>query len=228
MNCEGLEALWQAWLDDPDGPSPAFDPESDAHRAECESCRRRSAGYQRLSAALATPRVAEWPSPQFVDRTLTAYHAELRSQAKRSAWKRWGTLAAAAALVVSSGLGTWIVRFGGSHRPSSETRAPVAPEPVRLSEALAEATSATIELALESSAPAARLGREVLDSTVRVQPPSADLTSPVGAPDALDEAGRRLTSGVSPLSDQAQRAFGFLLGPVSGFQEAEPPSRDGA
>jgi hypothetical protein len=229
MNCERLENLWQAWLDDPLGPSPALDPEAETHCAGCESCRQRSAGYAVLSAALTgAPQGPESPSPDFADRAILAYQVELRVEAGRRTWRRWGALAAAALLVVSSGLGLWFARSGAPDHPAPVAVIPVRPEPVRLSDALAEATSATIELALESSAPAARLGRDMLDSTRRVRPPSADLANPVEASEALEGAGRRLTSEVPPLSDQARRAFGFLLGPVSGLQDAESPARDGA
>ncbi len=230
MNCETLETLWQAWLDEPNGPSPALNPAAEAHRAACEACRMRSAGYVALSTALKGSTHVQLPGPSagFPDRVLWNWHTELRAEAGRRAWRRWGTLAAAAVLVVSSGLGFWIGRSGHSDRPSKLVVRQPSREPARLTQALAEATSATIELALESSAPAARLGRDVLGSTARVQAPSADLADPGGASNALEGAGRRLSSGVSPLSNQAQRAFGFLLGPAAAWGDPEPSARDGA
>ncbi|HEU5119119.1 MAG TPA: hypothetical protein VFT74_21190 [Isosphaeraceae bacterium] len=228
MNCDSLEQLWQNWLDQPSGPSPALDAEAEAHRAQCPACRRRSAGFLSLATALGSAREAPRPSADFADRVLRRFHAERKADIRRRTWRRWGTLAAAAALAISSGVGIWISRSGTVSHPSQVVVDRPAQEPVRLTEALAAATSATIELALESSAPAARLGREVLGSTARVQPPSAEFTNPVEASEALEDAGRRLTSGVSPLSQQAQRAFGFLLGPASSPEEPEVSVRDGA
>ncbi len=228
MNCDRLEQLWQNWLDAPSGPSPALDAEAEAHRAQCPACRTRSAGFLSLATALGTAVESPSPSAGFADRVLWSLQAERKAEARRRTWRRWGTLAAAAVLVVSSGLGIWIGRSGPEPQPPEVAVHQPAPEPVRLTDALAEATSATMELALESSAPAARLGREVLDSTARVQPPSAEFTNPVEASEALEGAGRRLTSGVSPLSQQAQRAFGFLLGPASNRAEPEASVRDGA
>lgn len=228
MNCESLENLWHAWLDDPSGPSPALDPEAEAHRAVCASCRKRSAGFLALSTALShLPSVPE-PSSGFADRVLLNCQAERQTQERWRTWRRWGTLAAAAVLVISTGVGLWAGQSPDPERPPHVAAQPLTHQTVRLSDALAEATSATIELALESSAPAARLGLDVLDSTAGVHAPSADLADPIEASEAIQGAGRRLTSGVPPLSRQARRAFGFLLGPASTQRDSMPSDRDGA
>jgi hypothetical protein len=109
-----------------------------------------------------------------------------------------------------------------------------------LNRALAEATSATWDLARSASEPAARISRDVLDATKQGEPGSSQasrdtsatgpsetmeglaiLTVPVPsleplAPDAsavLQQVGDRLSTGVEPLSNTARHAFGFLLGP---------------
>ncbi len=125
------------------------------------------------------------------------------------------------------------------HAVSGTSRSPG--ERAGLNRALADATSATWELARSASEPAARIGRDVLDATTRAEdvvsepepeaPTSvADrlvtatgaLTLPVPslapfAPDpsaALQQVGDHLASGVRPLSDTARHAFGFLIGPA--------------
>ena len=185
-------------------------------------------GLPPLSTALSHPSEPSSPSADFADRVLLNLQAELQADGKQRIWRQWGALAAAAVLAISTGIGLWVGRSPDPEQPPQVAVQPPTHQPVRLTDALAEATSATIELALESSAPAARLGRDVLGSTARVQAPSAGLAGPVEASEALEGAGRRLTSGVSPLSHQAQRAFGFLLGPASSPVEPEPSNRDGA
>jgi hypothetical protein len=113
-----------------------------------------------------------------------------------------------------------------------------------LNQALAEATSATWELALSASEPAARISRVVLDATAQSEDissesrPEGRLASADGvgmntggftvsvpsltplAPDAsaasaaLQQVGDHLATGVRPLSDTARHAFGFLIGPA--------------
>jgi hypothetical protein len=102
-----------------------------------------------------------------------------------------------------------------------------------LTDALAEATSATWDLARSASEPAARISRQMLDaateperlpggSAIAGRAPEVSMTMPTLtslAPDpsaaraVLQEVGDRLASGVGPLSRTARHAFGFLLGP---------------
>ena len=81
-----------------------------------------------------------------------------------------------------------------------------------ITESLAEATSATLSLARETSAPAARVGKQVLASATL---PKADW--PVEMPtraepaEVLQSVGSRVEEGVRPLSGAARSAFSFLL-----------------
>ncbi len=111
-----------------------------------------------------------------------------------------------------------------------------APEtPRAFDRAVAEATSATWDLARSASEPAARISRDVLDAgastdegpaqrPVAPEEGIAGLSLPIPAlgpfgPDraaasaVFQQVGDRLSAGVEPISDTARHAFGFLLGP---------------
>jgi hypothetical protein len=108
-----------------------------------------------------------------------------------------------------------------------------------LNDALAEATSATLDLARSASEPAARFSRQMLDTAIGPQartPDSAYLAGdaevrvtmptlkslapdPSAAGAVLQEVGNGLVSRVVPLSQTARHAFRFLLGPA-------PPKAD--
>jgi hypothetical protein len=95
-------------------------------------------------------------------------------------------------------------------------------DPGPLTDALADATSATWDLAREASAPAARLGRDVLGAAALPGSPTAPETPDPSASAAvvLRQVGDRVNEGVRPLSGSARHAFSFLLGPALD----EPPA----
>jgi len=119
-----------------------------------------------------------------------------------------------------------------------------------LNDALAEATSATWDLALSASEPAARISRQMLDAAIEPDSRPRDLGNrgreaevsvtmptltslapdPSAAGTMLQEVGDRLASGVGPLSSTARHAFGFLLGPAPAKLEGRktPPAAKGA
>ena len=89
--------------------------------------------------------------------------------------------------------------------------------------ALADATSATIDLARETSAP---VGRVVLASTrITASEPSLPLRVPSVVPtaDVLRSVGNRVGAGVKPLSGSARGAFGFLIRSAPVEPRPEPP-----
>jgi hypothetical protein len=89
---------------------------------------------------------------------------------------------------------------------------------------VADATAATWDLARETSAPAARIGREVVSSSAFAE--TGTLALPVPAlPFVLPAVGDEVQRGVNPLSGSARHAFGFLLGPAL-TRETRPPSRE--
>lgn len=231
-----------------------------AHAAECPSCRAIEARYQLLQQAIRAWRQPPAPSPAFVDRILVAAQTE-PAIIPAAAGRPWpmnrdglrivaGLAATALVGVILAGL---LPRAGRvdhavSHPPVVDRTAspPRVPSP-SFNRALAEATSATWDLARSTSEPAARLGREVLDAgedegaarpaaaeptaTAQHAKGLASLSVPVPsleplAPDAsavLQQVGDQISAGVRPISSTARQAFGFLLGP-----DRRPASRAGA
>jgi hypothetical protein len=106
-------------------------------------------------------------------------------------------------------------RVPGEERRTEEVTERVAPPPRPLLESVADATSATLALARETSAPAARIGREVLSSA---NLSSTDWTVSLPSNEAgnvLQSVGSQVEAGVRPLSGTARSAFGFLLPAVA-------------
>ncbi len=208
MTCHDTEHLWNERLDargdDPEGLASALD----AHAEACPACAEAGVRYRRLQAAIEglVPLVVAG-GPGLVDRLRQVQESNRRSvlPIARSAW-----LSAAAALLVAGliGLraGTSVVRPPAQPAPSAPTRS--------LADALADATTATIDLARETSAPAGRVGRVVLASTTigdGESPLMLRVPSVVPTADILRSVGGRVGAGVKPLSGSARGAFGFLL-----------------
>jgi hypothetical protein len=234
MNCVDFEEQWNEVLDaGMSGPSD-LEQRLEEHAVSCPSCRAISTRYQTLRQVLGTLGPPPAPSVESTARLL-ALMAASPVQARRRPVRRlarfaWVPLATAAALLV-------VVRLGGTSRrepiaPSETIVAPPAPvRPVAtsrpLDSALAEARTATIELALEVSAPATRIGREVLgDGEWRggLAPAPARPVDDGQAPppsEVIQSVGERLNASVRPISGSARHAFGFLLGPPP-----SPPAQD--
>lgn len=219
MNCRDFEALWNERLDRRGAVASDADAALDAHAAVCPACRAKAARFQLLGQALACLTPVEAPA-DLTERCLWAVQTRPAARSGSAPWLRRLAvpLAAAACLAV-------VARFVWP--PARPAPAPdVVTQPDReadsLPDALADATAATWELALDASAPAARIGRDVLDATVDSELADGALPSPsVGgtASEVLNEVGERVNAGVRPLSGSARHAFGFLLGPALN----EPP-----
>ncbi len=231
-----------------------------AHAAECPACRAIEARYQLLEQAIRAWRQPPAPSPAFVDRILAAARSEpaiIPAPAGRP-WpmNRDGlriVAGLAATVLVGVSVALLLPRLARNDRTESHppvvertVTPPRMPSP-SINRALADATSATWDLARSASEPAARLGREVLDAneddgaartaaaatTARAQHAEglASLNVPVPsleplAPDAsavLQQVGDQISAGVRPISSTARQAFGFLLGP-----DRRPVNRAGA
>src|SRR5947209_8440947 len=162
MNCVDFELRWNEVLDARMAGPSDLEQRLEEHAVSCPSCRTISTRYQTLRQVLGTLGPPPAPSTGSSARLL-ALMAATPAQARRHPARRlarfgWVPLATAAALLA-------VVRLGETSR-----RKPVAPPaPVTsvatsrpLDSALDEARTATIELALEVSAPATRIGREVL------------------------------------------------------------------
>jgi hypothetical protein len=136
-------------------------------------------------------------------------------------------LAAAAILAVSLGLGigvSWTVK-----RPDTpEIASQEAPTP--LPEALAEATTVTLDLARKTSAPAGKAGSRMIARAKLPSAPQLSLNVPIRpASEMISVLGEDLNRGVKPLSGTARNAFGFLLAPwPREVQDDAPRSGQGA
>jgi hypothetical protein len=254
MNCHDFRRKWDELLD---AETPAGATAADGedalreHAAGCDACRQLAARYHVLRHALRAWVRAPQPSSDLADRILAAASAP-----SGSAWAvggapprermPWRFLASAVAAAIAAALVLPAInRLIPSQRrelplaaQNAELHAVASPETdpndhADLQRALAEATSATWDLARSASEPAARLSRDMLDATIQSEDAFPDL--PIGpaeagaavavaalipqAPDAatasavLQQVGDHLAAGVRPLSSTARHAFGFLLGP---------------
>lgn len=230
MTCRDFEQAWQARLDG--GASPSGDETIAVHAASCAVCRVRDHRYRILAQALQNQAPAPPPSPGLADRVLARFEAEQRrpliglarfSTPRRARW------AAAAAVLIAGGLTFWSLSSpwrGPGPIPEAD---PVAPSTRPLSAALTDATNATLNLALATSTPAARLGRMVLDTATDAEPspdgPSPDDSGSDGG--LLKSVGDRMATGIKPISGKARQAFGFLLSPTPVEPTAGPASERG-
>lgn len=257
MNCRDFELLWLQRLDEirggvrPPSPRPAAiplpSPEADAHAASCPSCRTRAAGYLALAQAIGSlPPVPE-PDPALSSRILSSWRNETDRSARlrpllplESARPRvslsW--VATAAAVLLTLGSLTLIRNLssnGGSVEltnappPSPLPSPPGKPlPPLRpLKEVLSDAATATLALARETSAPAARIGRDVLGSASEVVGPPGPLVplladgpaDSIGQPEGETEARSRTWSA------PARNAFGFLIPRLPSSFDRQPVPR---
>jgi hypothetical protein len=242
MNCQDFERAWNEQLDAREAASVEVEQALEAHAAACPACQEVARRYQVLRQAIRV-----WGPPPaapigFADRFFERSETTVLRPARWVFWRRLrpaaGTAAVAAALLLA-------VVAGGRLHP---VRVPVplgrgsAPErtidPQALTTALADATSATWDLARATSAPAARIGREVLAETrlptgAALPLPGVDQVEGAGdsdsdpASDVLQRVSDGVNAGVVPLSGTARHAFGFLLGPAPAGN-TPPPSNKGA
>ncbi|GAC1470886.1 MAG: hypothetical protein NVSMB9_16440 [Isosphaeraceae bacterium] len=217
MNCHDFERAWNERLDARTAPQAVQDLALIQHASSCPACRALGSRYSRLALAIDAPRPSTIPSPGFVDRVLAANVSSPRSLARPV--RVWLVpLAAAAAVLAFVALGPrgWSVRPPAPDlTPPAATVARVEPiDTDDLTEALVMATSATWGLAREASAPAARVGRQILGSA-SLPGPRGSLALSGGmtpAAEVLQSLGGRVNAGVQPLGGTARHAFSFLLG----------------
>jgi predicted anti-sigma-YlaC factor YlaD len=228
MNCSDFERLINERLDArgdaPDEAGRALE----AHGEDCPSCRAIALRYRTLIRAIDAMKPPT-PPADLAGRVADALVREASGtsslrlafgRAVRS-WPAALPLAAAAALLMAAWLGMHSGGRPAGHAPpvgvaSAPTPSrPVAPDP--LSDALAQATAATLDLARSASAPAARVGLEIFDADAL-----ADLGDAVASPSGGDrpvadpgtKPGGRGGEPSRPLAGTALHAFDFLLGPA--------------
>jgi hypothetical protein len=223
MNCQDFERIWNEQLDARDAASPEVEQAQEAHAAVCPACQAIARRYVVLRQAIHV-----WGPPPaapagFAERFLRLPGAGVWRPTRRVVLfhRAVGTAAVAAALllvVVAGGLWGWF-------HPSAPERTL---DPQALSTALNEATSATWDLARATSAPAARIGREVLAETklAGAAPPPLPVDIDPGS-DVLRRVSDGVNAGVLPISGTARHAFGFLLGTVPVERTPPPPSNKG-
>jgi hypothetical protein len=228
MNCQDFERIWNEQLDAQEGASPEVEQAQEAHAAVCPACQAISRRYMVLRQAIRV-----WGPPPaapalLADRILRQPRAVVRRPARWVALIRpaAGTAAVAAALllvVVAGGRRGWFHPVAPASTPERTL------DPQTLSTALAEATSATWNLARATSAPAARIGREVLAETKLsgAAPPPLPVDVDPGT-DVLQRVSDGVSAGVLPISGTARHAFGFLLGPAPVEHTTPPSSHEGA
>ena len=226
MNCRDFERVWNERLDARDPAQSATARALDGHAASCTSCRAVGARYQALVLAIQSATATPAPPPGFMDRVLAAVERDDRPVAGRIV-PRLARLAAAAAVVAAVAIGVRVGAPGVKRSVAPTTVARVrAIDPKDLTDALADASSATWDLAREASAPAARVGRQVLDSAeLPGGSTSVSLTGGVRpAADVWRGVEDRVNAGVVPFEGTARHAFGFLLGapPVDDAPPARP------
>lgn len=211
MNCREFEQAWQAILDD--RGHGARDQSLDAHAASCAACRQLSEKFRALQLALRswTPPT---PPPGLADSVLARLETPEPAVIPFPAGA-WRLAASIAATVLAAGVGLWAVLRPDGELPRVPRPGPVAQAPRPLSDSLAEATTATLDLARTTSAPAARLGRLMLGTAslpAREPAPNTDLADgPDAAGSVMRVVGDRVASGVRPISGTARRAFSFII-----------------
>jgi hypothetical protein len=244
-----------------------------SHAADCPACRPITLQYQALRLAIRAWRQPPVPSAELVQRILSSPAAmpprawQIPAIRVRRLWQdrksrrlRLMMLAgfAATALLawfISDGP-RWKSRPDRQDRPNNVDQASdpdlhsiTSPErapdgSLTLHRALADATSATLDLARSASEPAARISRDMLDVTEQTgegatqRPVASSSTNPASpneglvglsvplplldplasetmtASRVLQQVGDQLSAGATPLSSTARHAFGFLLGPA--------------
>lgn len=232
MNCREFENRWHDLLDSRSTAVAELDATMETHASACVHCRAASGRYQLLRQAVASL----GPPPPASVRSIERLRA-LRVPPARPTIPLGPRLVriglAASALAASLLILAWIGRdrwaaTPGAVEPPSLVVAqpPASPARPELGPSLAEATEATLNLAMELSAPASRIGREILDLGRSPEPDLAttDPDWPTSGP--LRSVGERIEAGVRPISGPARRAFGFLLDPLEGNAVAKPGPRE--
>jgi hypothetical protein len=229
MNCLEFEARWNDVLDARSEGLPDLERDLEAHATTCERCQSISIRYQLLRQAVAVWGPPPVPSIAAVEALRRLSFPSRTSRASRHRSRGLVALAMAAAIFGMAWVSSpWWAGRSPKLTEKSPKIAQVAPtRPIEF--ALEQATSATIDLALKASAPAARIGRDVLNFDQSETPSVPSSPEPdVGSAVAVGSAGDMLqTVGdrVKPITGSARHAFSFLLGPAPELEKAPNPSR---
>ena len=242
MNCRDFDKHWNEWLDSRPTSGMGADPNLQAHASACPRCRVVSARYDVLRRAISILEPPPAPSIGSIQRLYVLAVPASGPPVHRVSpptRPRWRPAMFVAATVF---LACWLGGTGSPTRDRSEKIAvlarPSVDPPRTLEDALAEATEATIDLVREVSAPASRIGREVLDlGSESPLVSSFTLDSATGTETSVEtrgsvsgafrSVGQRFEAGVRPLSGSAIQAFRFLIGPEAEESPDARPRDDG-
>jgi hypothetical protein len=225
MKCHDFERAWNELLDAGDASTATQELELEVHAASCASCRVLGQRYQGLRTAIRhLPALPSAPEG-FAERCLRVWEAERAASRVlpfRLQRPKLAPLAAAAAVLLAIGLGAREGWFSFAARDRAATVTTTSPAAVRLDDAFARATTSGLSLAVRASAPAARIGRDMIEETITPNEsivvsvaPSLDTTSSTASAAAvLQRVGDRVSDGVAPLSGTARNAFSFLMVPT--------------
>lgn len=229
LTCREFEARVHQFLDRRSIDPIAIDAIAARHGSECASCRTKYQEYLLLDRALRSrTEAAPSKSHGFTDRVLARLAAEEARSPRRLTFP-WAIGVAAAAGVMVAVVATFQFDSRRHHikdqqsktasisddksKPATIGRDLIAIPPLG-EDSIAEATSATLELARLASAPAARLGGKWF-RTNAVELDSHRVVERVSLGRSASKVWRKLgdgvQAGVEPLSSPARRAFGFLL-----------------
>jgi len=226
MQCLDFERILNEQIDAREDASGEIDRALEAHASVCPACRLTASRYQTLRNVIRVLELAPTPPIDFVDRFFESREPVAVTRPGVLRFRRAIVPLALAASLLLMACVAWLGSRNTASLPRELPATDLAhkEDPYSLADALADAGSATWELARETSAPAARVGREVFVSATfsesTVPAPEAGVINP--ASEVLQNVGDRVNAGVRPLSGTARHAFGFLLGAPS--EEATRPS----
>jgi hypothetical protein len=211
INCESFKESWNEWLDSRPALSEPPPPDLAKHAESCDACRRIAVGLDQLRMALdhaPLPQLEVAQTRLFVE----AANAELVAIERRVRVRQAVVRIGLAASVISAAGSMWFLRT----RPLAD-RGPAQELATSrtLEDVLLDAGEATVDIALSTSEPATRLGRQVLGGAAEglsdwVPKEAPETNAPPGQPSLLANVGRRFEERVKPISGTAQQAFRFL------------------
>ena len=245
MTCREVEHFWERRLDEVRSgtsmeASEGLPSELTSHLSLCAQCRARSVGFSALAQAI-TALDTPSPSAGLSARVLAAVEADRSPQRLRmrpirresATLVRRFTVAAAVLLAV---FGLRAIRSPREIVDPKPDRLPPQATPLvtveetsrPLTETVAEVAEVTVALARRTSEPAARLGREMLESATESSSLAEEPTpeaNEVSADRMVKGIGSRLEAGVRPFTQPTRSAFSFLVPSFPPAKDSSIPER---
>ncbi|HWE40081.1 MAG TPA: hypothetical protein VG406_26250 [Isosphaeraceae bacterium] len=220
MTCRDFEHAWHDRLDGRGPVAPAL-AKIEAHAARCPSCRERGRRFEALHLAILSLGPPPAAPASLAARIAARAQAEAAAEPRSYSFKiMYVRLAVAAAVLLALGIGLYGMRSPGRNVARLPRPAPVGRPAIPLGSAMAVATSATVDLAREAGAPAARVGLRALDAAPIPAAPAVGEVPVDPAARVIETVG----AGVRPLSGSARHAFAFLIRPAPGPRPRSRPT----